>query len=149
MKLKKEGYFFEFSPAKQKVKHLKDFLVPIGTIEFEIFNTYKTVLFSELDLEQEDRMWIRGVAETANLESYFHNSPIGRRKISDIAAYIAEQLGYPEEEAKLFTGHSFRHSGATWLADSGVSNMQLQKKLNHKNPKVIHVIINIRIFLHF
>ena len=62
MQLKKEGYFFEFSPAKQKARNVKDFLVPINTIEFEVFNTYKTAVFSELDLQSDDRMWIRGDA---------------------------------------------------------------------------------------
>ena len=36
--------------------------MPINTIKFEVFNIYKTAVFLELDLQPEDRMWIRGDA---------------------------------------------------------------------------------------
>ena len=110
--------------------------MPINTIKFEVFNIYKTAVFLELDLQPEDRMWIRGDAASKKKESHFIWSPIGDRSLRQIPKKIAEWIGYPSEVAKNYTGHSFRHSGATWLADSGCSNMQLQKKLCHKNPKV-------------
>ena len=138
----KEGFFFEFSPAKQKVQNLKDFLIPIGCIEFEVFNTYRTVVFSELLLEPTDSMWIKGVVDSKKTASHFVWSAIGDRTLRDIPEWIALQIGYPPEVAKRYTGHSFRHSGATWLADSGCSNMQLQKKLNHANPQVISIFFS-------
>ena len=128
---------FEFSPAKQRCKNLKDFLVAVNTIEFEIFNTYKTVVFEELELTPEDRMWLRGVSSSLNFDSHFAFSPIGNRTMRDIPEYIALQLGYPAEQAKKFTGQSFKHSGATWSADSGASNMQitvLPTVADHKVP---------------
>ena len=139
VKLDKEGYLFEFKPGKQKVQLLKDFLVPVNTLEFEVFHCYKTVVEEELEIESSDRMWLTGVKETQEFESYFRHGPVGIKEIRKVPRFIADFLGYEPEKAKRFTGHSFRHSGATWLSNAGVSNLVLQKVLNHKNAKVSYI----------
>ena len=131
-----EGYLFEFRPCKQRSIVMKNFLVPLASLEYEIFHTYKSVVEEELEIGPEDRLWLCGVKESNEYESYFKHSPIGIKEIRKIPRFIAEFLGYDQDMRSLFTGHSFRHSGSTWLSNAGVSIMTLQKKLNHKNPSV-------------
>ena len=51
--------------------------------------------------------------------------PIGQMTISNYPQKIAEYLQLPE--ADKYTSHSFRHSGASILADEGASVLQLQQ----------------------
>lgn len=52
-------------------------------------------------------------------------SPIGQNTIASYPQKMAEFLQLPEAEK--YTSHSFRHSGATILADAGATVMQLQQ----------------------
>jgi integrase len=51
--------------------------------------------------------------------------PIGQGMISSYPKKIAEFLQLPDPNQ--YTSHSFRHSGATILADDGATVMQLQR----------------------
>ena len=56
----------------------------------------------------------------------FVGQPMGIHTLSGIPKFIAEFLQL--DDAKLYTGHCFRRSSATALADTGVSRMALKRQ---------------------
>lgn len=55
------------------------------------------------------------------------NIVVGINTIGNVPRQLALKLGKQPADAKLFTGHSFRRSGATILAESGCSVLQLKE----------------------
>jgi integrase len=71
------------------------------------------------------RTWRRGK---------FINSPLGKNLIMRIASQIATILGLPEP--RRYTGHCFRRTAATLLADNGVSLLNLKRFGRWKSDSV-------------
>lgn len=59
---------------------------------------------------------------------------IGYKTLGSFPRIIAEQLNLPN--ADKFTGHSFRRTGATLLAESGCSIIQLKNAGNWNSPYI-------------
>lgn len=145
VRLTEAGYTVTFPPGKQKRQILKDFLIPAGTLEYDMFHRYISVILGGevKKMQPNNRLWLRGNEATETKRSFFSNAPLGDRTIREIPRYIAKKLGYDENTQYDFTGHSFRHSGATILADSGVPTLSIQKVLNHKRPNVSFIHLSI------
>ena len=60
------------------------------------------------------------------------NMVVGKNTIATYGIRFAALLNLPNPQ--LYTGHTFRRSGASLLADAGASENDIQKFLNHKNP---------------
>lgn len=68
----------------------------------------------------------------------FYKTPIGKNVIGLVPYKVAKLLNFPEQEAKLFTGHAFRRTGATLLADDGVDFLTLKRFGAWKSDSVAH-----------
>ena len=97
----KDGYRITF-PKKSHPVSVKDFLIPAGTIEGEIFHSYFSVILRELNLGPGEKLWRCGVSITKSKASYFASCPLAERKTRGIAKYIADCLGYDGQEKKDF-----------------------------------------------
>lgn len=62
------------------------------------------------------------------------NQVMGKNNIAKIPKEIAQFLGLPEYEK--YSGHSFRRSSLTILANTGASLLTLKRHGNHKSAKV-------------
>lgn len=60
--------------------------------------------------------------------------PIGKNKLSNMPAQIAEYLKLPE--AKSYTGHTFRRTSATILADAGADIIAIKRHGGWKSDRV-------------
>ena len=92
VRLTKDGYRVSF--PKKKCVSEKDFLIPVGTKEWEIFHCYFSILLSELKAKPGEKLWRTGVEAIKNKPSYFMRAPLGDRKIRRLPRYIANKLGY-------------------------------------------------------
>lgn len=74
------------------------------------------------------------------------NAHIGIHNIAKISYRIAIFLGISENEAKMYTGHSVRRSGATMLAASGLSISLLMIAGHWKSEKTARKYIDRSVF---
>ena len=71
---------------------------------------------------------------------YFTRQPTGRNSIGATPKFIASYLGLAEPDR--YTGHCFRRSSATALADSGASVTSLKIQYRWKSDTVAHSYID-------
>ena len=64
----------------------------------------------------------------------FINSPVGEKKLSSFPKLIAQYLGLPN--ASRYTGHCFRRSSATNLAENGATDQQMTKFCRWSSSKM-------------
>lgn len=89
-----------------------------------IFDVYKQ------SVPQHERLWVK---YDKKLEK-FVRMPIGRNTLAKIASQVA--LFLKKNNAEMFTGHSFRVSSATVLADAGISTINLKRHAGWKSDSV-------------
>ena len=70
----------------------------------------------------------------------FAGQPMGRNTIGATAKFIANYLGLADPDS--YTGHCFRRSSATALADSGASLTMLKRQYRWKSDTVAHSYID-------
>jgi len=70
----------------------------------------------------------------------FAKQPMGRNTIAATPKFIANYLGLAEPDR--YTGHCFRRSSATALADSGASLTTLKRQYRWKSDTVAHSYID-------
>ena len=75
----------------------------------------------------------QGNKKTKSKPSTFVNGPMGQNKLAEVGKEIAQFLGY--ENWRQYTGHCFRRSAATALADGQASTMDLRSTFGWKNEK--------------
>lgn len=102
--LMEDGYRISFP---QSEKDVKDFLIPVGTIEFEIFHSYLSVILQEFNFEPGEWLWRKGMLASEYKASHFLNSPLNRKRTSAIPRYIAGKLGYDAKTKMRFKTNSF------------------------------------------
>ena len=132
------GYWISFTQAKArgatKAAPTRRLLVPFG-IAFECLKKYlDTLAKNRLHTNPPDAtedwrgmsLW-RSVAQAKNKVStiYCKNTPAGRNNTAQFAKQIALELGLATPD--LFTGHCWRRSSATWVAQQGATNQQAMK----------------------
>lgn len=66
---------------------------------------------------------------------YYKNSPIGINQLRKLPSKVAEYNKLPDP--KIYTGHSFRVSGATALADAGITVTNLKRHGGWKSDSVV------------
>ena len=64
---------------------------------------------------------------------HFHSQPMGINCLYKIPRYMADLCGL--ENPEQFTGHSFRRTALTTMADKGSTPDQLRNKANHSSLK--------------
>ena len=108
VRLTEDGYRISFPQTKkEKHKFVTDFLIPIGTLECEIFHCYISEIHRELDLDPGDQLWLRGVEANESKASYFKHSPLCYKVFRSIPKYIAFKLGYDAKTRNEFRLISF------------------------------------------
>lgn len=90
----------------------------------DIFNLYSS------SISNKGRIWLKWSPSSQK----FLNQPIGKNLLSKYANSVAIQLGKPNPEN--YTGHCFRVSAATALADAGASNLNLKRHGGWKSDSV-------------
>ena len=78
-----------------------------------------------------DCLWIKFNNECGK----FVHAPLGHNKLSKIAQSVAVHLNKPDPST--YTGHSFRVSCATALADAGISTLNLKRHGGWKSESVV------------
>lgn len=63
------------------------------------------------------------------------NGQVGHNRFAELPSKVALALGYTDAESKLYTGHSFRRTAASLLAESGLSMILLKIAGNWSSDK--------------
>jgi hypothetical protein len=63
------------------------------------------------------------------------NGQVGHNRFAELPSKVAVALGYTDAESKLYTGHSFRRTAASLLAESGLSMILLKIAGNWSSDK--------------
>jgi len=79
------------------------------------------------------------VSYPLQLDSIIQNRPVGKNTLADITKEMASFLKLENPDS--YTSHSFRRSGATLLAESGVSTEALRQYGGWKNASTAQVYI--------
>ena len=116
------------------------FLIPRGRTEngvclASIIDSYlKALAYDRVDTPGKSPLIRTGRTGKPNKPSIFVKTPIGVNSLYNVGKDVAEflQLANPE----LFTGHCFRRSSATQLANSGCSVMELKQKFHWDGDKM-------------
>jgi len=128
-----------FEPAKQRSNKKKSadnnarkYLLPYSVDPIvnciDIYNDYLDRLEKRnIEIKPERNFWIQVYDK-----SKFTNQSISR-KFSNAGMEIAKLLKLPNPES--FTGHCFRRTSATSMADNGATVTELQRKFGWANPK--------------
>lgn len=90
----------------------------------KIFQAYSDAVPSK------ERLWLQ---YNHKLNKYI-NSPIGKNSLAKIASEVAKYLG--KENPESYTGHAFRVTSATVLADEGISVTNLKRHGGWKSDSV-------------
>jgi len=100
-----------------------------------------TLLLRYLGMLEEFKVIKQGKFWKTPRKDKFVNSNFGINSIAEIpkklAIFIVQKLPLSESEISEFSGHSFRRTGATLAADSGLQNRQLQTLGGWKSTKVV------------
>lgn len=62
---------------------------------------------------------------------------IGKNMLASFPYSVAIAIGIPEEEARRFTGHSYRRTALTWAADQGLTVQQMKNISGHQSDTVV------------
>ena len=82
-------------------------------------------------------MWRKLISRPKNHPNagqlYCSAQVIGKNPISQFGVKIALWLGYEPEHAALFTGHWARRTSITWMANDGLTTLQLKACTGHNS----------------
>lgn len=135
------GYVVTYHPAKQR-QEVKEahFLIPFNKSNpTQCFASHVTcyIELAKLSLGTPTGDFFRTCLKGGG----FSRLPMGINYLYAIPKTIAETLSLPNPEK--FTGHSFRRSSATHLADAGASSVDLRRQFNWKDDQTANrYIIN-------
>ena len=87
----------------------------------------------EINLSNQQNFWFQGKKKREDGATSFVNQTVGIDELYKVPKYMAEICGFDHPEQ--FTGHSFRRTATTIMADSGATGQQLRNKLNHKSEQ--------------
>ena len=97
------------------------------------FNAYYELINKELSPSKDQPFWYQTRLNKATGMQYFHTQPMGINCCYKIPRFMADTLGL--KNAFEFTGHSFRRSALTHLADKDAAPDRLRNKANHSSLK--------------
>ena len=117
-------------------------MIPIDTLESEIFHCYFSLILQELNLEPGERLWQRGVESTQTKASHLVRSQMGEKSIRSIARYIAGVLGYDAKTKMEFKLNSFCPENVTTkekddAIDNHESLISIAQKMTHSFGDVV------------
>ena len=116
------------------------FLIPRGPGESgvclaSIVDTYLNALANDrVDTPGNSPLIRTGRNAVSNKPSVFVNSPIGVNYLYDVGKDVAKFLHLAEPNR--YTGHCFRRTSATELANSGATVMEMKQKFHWTNDKM-------------
>ena len=84
------------------------------------------VITKEIDPKPDDEIFWQGRINQADGTSSFAKQHLGIGQIKQVPKFIASFLQLENPES--YTGHSFRSTAATEMANQGASNRQLMQK---------------------
>ena len=104
-----------------------------GVDYYYYFNSYVEAINKEINLSNQQNFWFQGKKKREDGATSFVNQIVGIDELYKVPKYMAEICGFDHPEQ--FTGHSFRRTATTIMADSGATGQQLRNKLNHKSEQ--------------
>lgn len=124
-----EGTYFRVNIPNTKTKVIREFVITMGDIEglnfIDIIRNYINLRPSNV---KHNRFFVKFTKGKCYVQ------PVGINTIGLLPKIIAQKIGLPNPVS--FTGHCFRRSSATLLADSGANLLKIKQHGGWKSNSV-------------